>query len=181
MNIYDFTVATADEGTQAIADYKDQALLIVNVASKCGYTPQYEGLEALHREYKNRGLKVLGFPSNQFGEQEPGTDDEIVDFCTTNYAVTFPVFAKIDVNGDDADPLYRYLRSEAPGNFGPEAGFLFEHLAKTRPEVLDSDEIKWNFTKFLVGRDGEVLKRYESAVTPEELRTDVDTILNENP
>ena len=120
MNAHDFTVKTADGGTKDLRDYAGQTLLIVNVASKCGLTPQYEGLEALHRETSGRGLQILGFPCNQFGEQEPGTDSEIQEFCSTNYDVTFPVFSKVDVNGAGADPLYSYLRAEAPGEFGPE-------------------------------------------------------------
>jgi glutathione peroxidase len=177
MKVHDFRVKTADGGTQNLADYAGQMLLIVNVASKCGLTPQYEGLEALYRDSKDRGLQVLGFPCNQFGGQEPGSDAEIQEFCTANYAVTFPVFGKIDVNGTDADPLYAYLRAEAPGNFGPDGGFLYEHVRSTRPEAIGTDEIKWNFTKFLIDRDGTVIRRYEPTVTPEEIRADLDPLL----
>jgi len=177
MNTHDFSVKTADGGTQDLRDYTGQFLLIVNVASKCGMTPQYEGLEALHRDAQDQGLRILGFPCNQFGEQEPGSDAEIQEFCSTNYDVTFPVFSKIDVNGSQADPLYAYLRAEAPGDFGPEFGRLYEHVAKTRPEALGTDEIKWNFTKFLVDRDGAVIRRYEPTVTPEEIRADLDGLL----
>jgi glutathione peroxidase len=155
MSVYDFQVKTADGGIQDLRDYTGQPLLIVNVASKCGLTPQYTGLEALYRDTKDRGLRVLGFPCNQFGGQEPGTDAEIQEFCSTNYAVTFPVFGKIDVNGDQADPLYAYLRAAAPG-----------------------DDIKWNFTKFLIDRDGTVLRRYEPMVTPEEISADLDKYLS---
>jgi glutathione peroxidase len=155
MSVYDFQVKTADGGIQDLRDYAGQPLLIVNVASKCGLTPQYAGLEALYRDTKDRGLRVLGFPCNQFGGQEPGTDAEIQEFCSTSYAVTFPVFGKIDVNGDQADPLYAYLRAAAPG-----------------------DDIKWNFTKFLVDRDGTVFRRYEPMVTPEEIRADLDKYLS---
>jgi glutathione peroxidase len=151
MSVYDFSVRTADGGTRELRDYAGQALLIVNVASKCGLTPQYEGLEALYQDTRDRGLQVLGFPCNQFGGQEPGTDAEIQEFCSTSYRVTFPVFGKIDVNGDHADPLYAYLRGD--------------------------DEIRWNFTKFLIDRDGNVARRYEPTVTPEQLRTDVDALL----
>ena len=175
MNAHDFSVKTADGDTQDLRDYAGRMLLIVNVASKCGLTPQYEGLEALHRAATDRGLQVLGFPCNQFGEQEPGSDAEIQEFCSTSYDVTFPVFAKVDVNGGQADPLYSYLRAEAPGDFGPDYGFLYEHVASTRPEAIGTDEIKWNFTKFLVGPDGEVVRRYEPDVTPEQIRTDLLT------
>lgn len=174
MSVYDFSVSTADGSTQDLRDYAGQVLLIVNVASECGFTPQYEGLEALYRERKDRGLQILGFPCNQFGAQEPGTNGEIQEFCSTSYDVTFPVLGKIDVNGAGADPLYAYLRAEAPGNFGAEDGRVYEHVRNTRPEAIGTDEIKWNFTKFLVDRDGSVVGRYESPVTPEELRPAVD-------
>jgi glutathione peroxidase len=177
MSIYDFSVRTAEGGTQNLRDYAGQVLLIVNVASKCGFTPQYEGLEALYRDAKDRGLQILGFPCNQFGEQEPGTDADIQQFCSTSYDVTFPVFGKLDVNGPGADPLYAYLRAAAPGDFGPASGRLYEHVRSTRPEALGTDEIKWNFTKFLVDRDGNVVGRYESTVTPEELRPELDPVL----
>jgi glutathione peroxidase len=178
VNTHDFSVKTADGGSKDLKDYAGQTLLVVNVASKCGMTPQYEGLEALHRDASGHGLQILGFPCNQFGGQEPGTDDEIQDFCSTSYDVTFPVFSKIDVNGEEADPLYKYLREAAPGDFGPELGFLYEHVSKTRPEAIGTDEIKWNFTKFLVGPDGNVVRRYEPSVTPEEIRADLDGILS---
>lgn len=178
MSVYDFQVKTADGGMQELRDYAGQPLLIVNVASKCGLTPQYAGLEALHRETRNRGLRVLGFPCNQFGGQEPGTDAEIQEFCSSNYSVTFPVFGKIDVNGDQADPLYAYLRAAAPGDFGPDHGRLYEHVKNTRPEAVGTDEIKWNFTKFLIDRDGNVVRRYEPSVTPEEIRSDLGEYLD---
>ena len=153
MNVHDFTVQAADGSTVSLADYSGKYLLIVNVASKCGLTPQYTGLEALQRELGERGLQVLGFPCNQFGGQEPGSADEIQQFCSTSYGVSFPVLAKIEVNGADADPLYEYLRAAKPG------------------------DISWNFTKFLVGPDGEVLERFEPRTTPEELRPEVEAAL----
>jgi glutathione peroxidase len=177
MNVHDFSVRTADGGSKDLRDYAGEVLLVVNVASKCGLTPQYEGLEALYKDEKDRGLRILGFPSNQFGEQEPGSDAEIQDFCSTTYSVTFPVFSKIDVNGAGADPLYAYLRAEAPGYLGPDDGFLYDHIRKTRPEAIGTDEIKWNFTKFLVDRDGNVVRRYEPTVTPDEIRADLDALL----
>jgi len=149
-SIFDFSVR-GNDGTQVpLATYSDRVLLVVNVASKCGFTPQYAGLERLYRAYRDTGLTVLGFPCNQFGHQEPGSDDEIKQFCETSYDITFPVFAKVDVNGDDADPLYAWLKSSKPGLLGTEA-------------------IKWNFTKFLVGRDGTVIKRFAPTDTPESM------------
>jgi len=154
VSVHDFDVTTADGQTKSLRDFAGQTLLIVNVASKCGLTPQYTGLEAMQQQLGDRGLQILGFPSNQFGGQEPGSNEEIQEFCSTTYGVTFPVFAKVDVNGADADPLYAYLRSEAPGDG-------------------QSDEITWNFGKFLVGRDGEVLKRFDPLETPEAIHDEV--------
>jgi glutathione peroxidase len=156
--LYDISVKTIDGATQTLSDYAGKALLIVNVASKCGFTPQYEGLEALHRQFKDRGFSVLGFPCNQFGGQEPGKESDIATFCSATYGVSFPMFAKIDVNGDGAHPLYRLLKSEAPGILGTEA-------------------VKWNFTKFLVAPDGKVVKRYASADTPAAIAKDVEPLL----
>lgn len=176
MNVHDFTVEAADGDKVNLADYSGKVLLVVNVASKCGLTPQYEGLQALYEEFKDQGLQILAFPCNQFGGQEPGTADEIADFCSTNYSVTFPVLAKIDVNGDGADPLYKYLRAEAPGEFGP-GDRLYPHLQKSYPEFLDNDSVKWNFSKFLVDRDGKVVKRYQPTVLPSEIRDELPAVL----
>lgn len=156
--IYDFDIRAIDGANQRLGDYAGKALLIVNVASRCGFTPQYEGLEALYRKYRDKGLVVLGFPCNQFGHQEPGDEAEIKSFCSTNYDVTFPLFAKIDVNGDDAHPLFRHLKQKALGALGTEA-------------------IKWNFTKFLVDRQGNVVKRYGSVDTPASIETDIEALL----
>ncbi|MGE5103378.1 MAG: glutathione peroxidase [Betaproteobacteria bacterium] len=152
--IYDFTVDDIEGKPVKLDRFKGKVLLVVNTASKCGFTPQYKGLEALYRKYHDRGLEVLGFPCNQFGAQEPGSEQEIATFCQTNYDVTFPMFAKIDVNGDATAPLYRYLKHEKPGLLGTEA-------------------IKWNFTKFLVDRDGRVVARFAPNDTPEALEDDV--------
>jgi glutathione peroxidase len=173
---YDFTVTTADGGRVPLSDYSGKVLLIVNVASKCGLTPQYEGLESLYRDDKDRGLEILGFPSNQFKEQEPGTDQEIQDFCKATYDVTFPVFSKIDVNGPEAAPLYQYLRAEAPGDFGPEYGGFYDAISKIKPDA-GTDDIKWNFTKFLIDRDGTVIKRYEPPVQPADIKADLENYL----
>ena len=156
--IADFEVKTAAGGTAPLADHAGKVLLIVNVASKCGFTPQYEGLEALHRKFKDQGFEVLGFPCNQFGAQEPGNAEEIASFCSLTYDVTFPVFAKIDVNGSAAAPLFERLKADAPG-------------------VLGSKAIKWNFTKFLVDREGRTVRRYAPTTKPEDLAADIDALL----
>lgn len=156
--VHDFSARTLEGRDQPLAEFRGRVLLIVNVASRCGFTPQYAGLEALHRAYRERGFAVLGFPCNQFGTQEPGSEQEIRTFCDTAYGVTFPLFAKIRVNGKGAHPLYRHLKSGAPGLLGSEA-------------------VKWNFTKFLVGKDGRVLKRYGPATRPERIRADIEDLL----
>jgi glutathione peroxidase len=152
--IYDFTVDDIAGHPVKLDRYKDKVLLVVNTASKCGFTPQYKGLEALYRKYKDKGFEVLGFPCNQFGSQEPGNEQEIATFCETNYDITFPMFRKIDVNGEGTAPVYRYLKSAKPGLLGTEA-------------------IKWNFTKFLVDRDGNVVARFAPNDTPESIERDV--------
>jgi glutathione peroxidase len=156
--VYDFSARTIDGRQQSLADFKGKILLVVNVASECGFTPQYAGLEALHREHRGKGFAVLGFPCNQFGAQEPGDEAQIKQFCDTRFQVSFPMFAKIDVNGPDTHPLYAFLKSAEPGLLGTEA-------------------IKWNFTKFLVSRDGHVLKRYAPATKPEAIDADVRAVL----
>ncbi|BCI69511.1 glutathione peroxidase family protein [Sphingomonas sp. S17] len=153
-----FTVTAADGRAVDMSAYAGRVLLIVNTASQCGFTPQYEGLEALHRRYEAQGLTVLGFPCNQFGGQEPGDATEIANFCSTTYDVTFPVLAKVEVNGDGADPLFQWLKAEAPG-------------------LLGTKRIKWNFTKFLVNRDGEVVGRYAPTTKPEDLSKDIEAVL----
>ncbi|WP_333917239.1 glutathione peroxidase [Sphingomonas sp. LR60] len=154
----DLTVTAADGAPVPLDQWRGQVLLIVNTASKCGFTPQYEGLEALHRRFADRGFAVLGFPCNQFGAQEPGDAAEIANFCSLTYDVTFPVFAKIDVNGAHAAPLFERLKAEAPGLLGTKA-------------------VKWNFTKFLVDRDGKVVRRYAPTTKPEEITADVEALL----
>jgi glutathione peroxidase len=178
MVFHEFSVATSDGGSRSLEEYAGRVVLVVNVASKCGFTPQYDGLEALYKKNRDRGLEILGFPCNQFGDQEPGDDAEIQEYCSTNYGVTFPVFGKIEVNGPGAAPLYTYLRAEAPGDFGPSAGRLYDHVKATRPEAIGTDEVKWNFTKFLVGRDGKVIRRFESTVTPEQIESEIADLLD---
>ena len=155
---YDFSATSASGINVDLSDYAGRVLLIVNTASKCGFTPQYEGLEELQAQFKDRGFEVLAFPCNQFGAQEPGSEEEIVEFCTTRFSATFPIFAKIDVNGADAHPLYSWLKSEAKG-------------------VLGTERIKWNFTKFLVNQQGEVVKRYAPSTKPEAIASDIDALL----
>ena len=156
--VYDFTARSVEGNDRSLGDYKGKVLLVVNVASECGYTPQYTGLEALYRKFKDRGFEVLGFPCNQFGAQEPGTEAQIKSFCETRFGVSFPLFAKIDVNGPETHPLYEFLKSAEPGLLGTEA-------------------IKWNFTKFLVGKDGSVRKRYAPQTRPEAIAGDVEAAL----
>ncbi len=157
--IYDFAAEKLEGGEQALSDYQGKVLLIVNTASKCGFTPQFEGLEKVFQKYQAQGLVVLGFPCNQFAGQDPGNNSEIGEFCQRNYGVSFPMFAKIDVNGSDAHPIYKFLTKEAKGILGTEA-------------------IKWNFTKFLVGRDGNVIDRFATATKPEDMAKDIEKALS---
>ncbi|GGB39451.1 glutathione peroxidase [Fictibacillus barbaricus] len=158
MSVYDFSVDTIKGEETSLNKYKGDVLLIVNTASKCGFTPQYQGLQSLYENHKEKGFSVLGFPCNQFGAQEPGTSGEIMEFCELNYGVNFPMFAKLNVNGDDAHPLFKYLASEAPG-------------------ILGSKAIKWNFTKFLVDRDGRVVKRFAPTDKPETIEKHIQELL----
>ncbi|MBY0337191.1 MAG: glutathione peroxidase [Acetobacteraceae bacterium] len=158
MPLPDIELKALDGTARPLSDFAGKALLIVNLASRCGFTPQYQGLEALHRRFADRGFAVLGFPCNQFGAQEPGSEAEIGAFCSTTYDVTFPMFAKLEVNGPNAHPLYRHLKSAAPGLFGTE-------------------RIKWNFTKFLVNPKGEVVGRYGPTTKPEAIASDVEKLL----
>ncbi|MEE4242970.1 MAG: glutathione peroxidase [Desulfopila sp.] len=156
--IYGIGITTIDGRKTSMDTYRDKVILIVNVASECGFTPQYDGLERLFQKYKDKGFMVLGFPCNQFGAQEPGSEQDILNFCRLNYGVTFPLFAKIEVNGENAHPLFRYLKKKQPGG-SPDGA------------------IKWNFTKFLVDKDGTVVQRYPSATSPEELTEDIEQLL----
>ena len=157
-NLYDFDVTRIDGQPVSLAQYRGQVMLIVNTASACGFTPQFAGLQALHTTYGERGLAVLGFPCNQFGRQDPGSNESIGQFCQRNYGVSFPMMAKVDVNGDAAAPLYRWLTEQAPG-------------------VLGTRAIKWNFTKFLIGRDGRVIRRYAPTDKPAKLARDIEAAL----
>ena len=156
--IYDYSVKDKDDSEIKMADYRGKTLLIVNTASKCGFTPQYDGLNELQKKFEDQGFSVLAFPCNQFGKQEPGSNSEIQDFCSLNFDVSFPVLAKIDVNGENEEPLFGHLKSEKPG-------------------IMGSKGIKWNFTKFLVDKNGEVLKRFSSKTTPSEIEKEIESIL----
>ncbi|EED31511.1 glutathione peroxidase [gamma proteobacterium NOR5-3] len=156
--IYGFAPKDNQGSEKSLDDYRGQVLLIVNTASKCGFTPQFAGLESVYEEHKDQGFTILGFPCNQFGSQDPGSNDEIMEFCQLNYGVSFPMFGKIDVNGDDADPLFKHLKQAAPG-------------------ALGSQRIKWNFTKFLVNRQGDVVKRYAPTTKPEAIAADIKALL----
>jgi glutathione peroxidase len=157
-SIYGFAPRDSKGSEKSLEDYRGQVLLIVNTASKCGFTPQFAGLEAIFEQYQERGFNILGFPCNQFGGQDPGSNDEIMEFCQLNYGVSFPMFGKIDVNGGDADPLFKHLKAAAPG-------------------ALGSQRIKWNFTKFLINRDGAVVKRYAPTTKPEAIAADIEALL----
>lgn len=157
--VHDFSATSIDGIERQLVDYKGKVVLVVNTASQCGFTGQYKGLEELYRTYADRGLVVLGFPCDQFGHQEPGDEEEIATFCERNFGVTFPLFAKIDVNGPDAHPLYQWLRSEQGGMVG--------------------DKIRWNFTKFLIDPEGNVVKRYGSTTTPDQIADDIEALLPE--
>ncbi|MFC2947824.1 glutathione peroxidase [Virgibacillus sediminis] len=153
MSIYDFSATTIEGEEKSLEVYKGKVLLIVNTASKCGFTPQFEALQSLYEEYKDQGFEILGFPSNQFKEQDPGTDEEIAEFCQKNYGVTFQMFSKVDVKGENAHPLFNYLTNQKKG--------------------IMTNQIKWNFTKFLINRQGEVIERYAPQAKPESLRKDI--------
>lgn len=160
MTVYDFSAKTIIGEDKSLKDYEGKALLIVNVASKCGFTPQYKGLQEVYDKYKDQGLEILGFPCNQFGGQEPGTEADITSFCELNYGVNFPMFAKVDVKGDKAHPLYTYMTEQAPGLLGMKA-------------------VKWNFTKFLIGKDGKVVGRFAPQTKPIDLEVEIEKVLGE--
>jgi glutathione peroxidase len=169
MSVYDYKAKTIRGTEVSLADYKGKVLLIVNTASKCGLTPQYSGLQKLYEQFKDQGLIVLGFPSNQFGGQEPGTNEEVNTFCQINYGVTFPLFEKIEVKDENKHPLFAYLTEEAP----------FEGSDQNNPadKMLQNDEIKWNFTKFLIDREGQVVKRFESPIDPLDIAPEIQALL----
>ena len=180
MSIYDFTAKTKS-GEKSLGDYKGKVLLIVNTASKCGFTPQFEELQGLYKKYKDKGLEILGFPCNQFAGQEPGSNDEVQQFCKFNYGVSFPIFAKGDVRGETAQPLFKYLTAqkkfEGFDMNHPVAQKLLDALKANFPEYLEGDGIKWNFTKFLIDRKGNVVARFEPTTTPAAIAGDIEKLL----
>ena len=181
MSIYDFTVKTNRGVEKSLADYKGKVLLIVNTASKCGFTPQFKDLQELYKKYKERGFEILGFPCNQFAEQEPGTNEEVQTFCKANYGVTFKIFEKGDVRGETAQPLFKYL-TEQKGFQGfdekhPITKALMDALKNNFPEYLEGDGIKWNFTKFLIDREGNVVARFEPTTVPTDIAGDIEKLL----
>ena len=181
MSVYDFTVKTNRGVEKNLGDYKGKVLLIVNTASKCGFTPQFKDLQELYTKYKDRGFEILGFPCNQFAEQDPGNADEIQTFCRVNYGVTFQIFEKGDVRGENAQPLFKYLTAqkkfEGFDENHPVAKPLMEALQKNFPEYLEGDGIKLNFTKFLVDKNGEVVARFEPTTNPADIAPDIEKLL----
>lgn len=181
MSIYDFKVKKIDGAEISLEEFKGKVLLIVNTASKCGFTPQYEGLENLYKKYNSKGLEILGFPCNQFADQEPGDNNEVKNFCQINYGVTFPLFEKIDVRGTTANPLFKYLSETKPFkgfNLNHSNGkVLNDFLHEKLPEYLEGDSIKWNFTKFLIDRNGNVIDRFEPTTEPNELKKEIEKLL----
>lgn len=181
MSIYDFEVKSIDGRELSLAEFKGKVVIIVNTASKCGFTPQYEELQKLYDKYAKRGLEILGFPSNQFAAQEPGTNDEVRTFCKLNYGVTFPLFAKDDVRGENAQPLFNYLTAQAPFkglDLNHPIGEKLQSVLKEQfPEFLEGDSIKWNFTKFLIDRQGNVAGRYEPTTSPLDMQKDIEKLL----
>ena len=178
--IYDFTAETNKGEQMSFSQYKGKVMLIVNTASKCGFTPQYDGLEALYQKYAPKGFVVIGFPCDQFGHQEPGTNEDIEEFCRLNHGVTFPLMAKSDVNGENANEVFKWLYSEKPfAGFGDSdtGKFMDGMLSKNDPDYASNPDIKWNFTKFLIDREGRVVARFEPVVTPEELESEIEALL----
>lgn len=181
MNIYDFTANDIDGNLVTMQDYKGKVMLIVNTASKCGFTPQFEDLQKLYDNYHDKGFEILGFPCNQFMEQEPGDSKEIKGFCSINYGVTFPIFEKINVNGVYAHPLYKYLKENAPFkgfDLNNASNKIIDSILKEKfPEYTIGDAIRWNFTKFLIDRNGNIIERFESAVDPMDIQSYIEKLL----
>lgn len=180
-NVFDFSVKEIDGNDYAIGNLKGKVLLILNTATQCGLTPQYEALEKVYEQYKNEGFEILDFPSNQFLEQAPGTNKEIDEFCTLNYNTKFKRFAKVDVNGENESPLFTYLKAASPKEEIDERANDFHKILEELKQTWHDTDIKWNFTKFLVGRDGKVIKRYHPTVTPEEITADIEKALAQQP
>lgn len=181
MSIYDFKFNSIDNELMSMEDFKGKVLLIVNTASKCGFTPQYEGLEKLYEKYRDRGFEIIGFPSNQFAGQEPGEGSEIKNFCMINYGVSFTLSEKVDVRGENAHPLFKYLTEKAPFKgfdlANEKAKMISNHINAHFPELMEGDSIKWNFTKFLIDRNGNVVNRFEPPVEPLEISSEIEKLL----
>lgn len=175
MTVYDFNVKGVDGGEVSLSSYKGKVLMVVNTATKCGLTPQYKALEELYRKYHDKGFEILDFPCNQFKEQAPGTDAEIGEFCTLHYSTTFPRFSKIDVNGKDADPLYVWLKQQAPED---DKRAAFDKLTKLFNHKAKPEDIKWNFGKFLIDREGNVVGRFSPGCTPDKLQEEIEALLS---
>ncbi len=178
MSVHSFKAQLSNGEEVGLDIFRGNVMLIVNTASKCGLTPQYEGMEKLYEKYKEKGFTVLGFPCNQFGGQEPGTDEEISEFCSINYQVKFPIFKKIDVNGENAHPLYQYLREQAPEEEFHTNDPLYQHLRVNAPELLEGSTVKWNFTKFLINQEGNVVKRFAPTTAPKEIEEEIERLLS---
>ena len=181
MSIYEYNTVSIDGDTIKLDKYKGKVLIIVNTASKCGFTPQYEELERLYKKYNQKDFEILGFPCNQFGQQEPGTNDEVKSFCLINFGVTFPLFEKVDVRGASAHPLFKYLTEKESFkgfDLDKESGKgLSAYISEKHPELIAGDSIKWNFTKFLINREGNVVKRYEPTTEPAQMENDIKKLL----
>lgn len=181
MSIYDFKEITIDGEEVSLNKYKGKVLVIVNTASKCGFTPQYKGLEKLYEQYKDKGFEILGFPSNQFAEQEPGESKEIKNFCTLNFGVSFQLFKKGDVRGENANPFFKYLTERTTFKgfdlSTPDGKEIDEYVRESFPEFMEGSSIKWNFTKFLIDRDGNIVERYEPSTVPEDMASDIEKLL----
>jgi len=181
MSVYQYDVETIQGDSVSLEQYKGKVLVVVNTASKCGFTAQYSDLQKVYEQYKDQGVEILGFPSNQFGEQEPGTNSDVQSFCQMNYGVTFPLFAKSDVRGESAHPLFAYLSEEAPfqgfDTSEPSGKMLNAFLSEKLPQFLEGNDVKWNFTKFLIDRNGNVVQRFESTVEPLAMTSDIEKLL----
>ncbi|WP_139996859.1 glutathione peroxidase [Paenibacillus paridis] len=181
MSVYAYDLETIRGEQQSMEQYKGKVLIVVNTASKCGFTPQYTDLQKLYEQYKEQGLEILGFPSNQFGEQEPGANSDVQSFCQLNYGVTFPLFAKTDVRDETAHPLFKHLTETAPFNGfntdSPSGKMLNAFLSEKLPHYLEGNSVKWNFTKFLIDREGNIVKRFESTEEPLDMKADIEQLL----
>mgnify|MGYP003607843883 CR=1 FL=1 len=177
MSLYQFNVKDVQKNDVSLKEYEGKVLLVVNTATGCGFTPQYDGLEKLYEEYKDKGFEILDFPCNKFLNQAPGTDEELASFCQMRFGTTFKTFAKINVNGEDADPLFKYLRKEAPTDHEDEKANAFKKVLNDLKQTLTGDSIKWNFTKFLIDRNGKVVARFAPTFVPEDIKAHIEKIL----